>query len=293
MDAIIGDYKPSELKPHPKNETIYGQQEDISDLVELIEKAGDRIIERLIINKDNVIISGHRRWLAAQKLGIKTLPCEVMTFETPEDELEELVLRNAKRTKTTVQRIREGMTLEAVYASEAKQRRLANLNRNRSDVDTPSESSELGATRDKVAKKAGISSGKTYDRGKRVLEKVDELNQAGKQTNAELLTAVLNRSASSAETLLSVNLDELSDETRKALKLGKISPRSLLSGKDTARKTAKKPVSVNEEVNAIANSVKRLNSVALSEITDKQKAKIRDKIQAQIEDLGKLLTHYQ
>ena len=83
------------LKPHPQNELIYGQDEDISDLVAQI-KAFGKIIEPLKIKEDYTIISGHRRWKAAQaeELKYETVPFEIVSFATPEEELAALVLYN-------------------------------------------------------------------------------------------------------------------------------------------------------------------------------------------------------
>ena len=281
----------SDLKPHPKNEVIYGQQEDVSDLVKLIGDAG-RIIERLIITKDNVIISGHRRWLTAKILGHDTVPCEVMEFETPEDELEELVLRNAKRTKTTVQKIREGMTLESVYSNEAKIRKLANLKQNKLDQSDEANSPGSGATRDKVAKKAGISSDKTYHRGKNVLMKVDELRSEGKDEFTDLLLSVLNKSTSAAGDLLSADYDNLTNEQIQGLKSGKIAPRSLVP-KETKEKETKPPTplkSVANEVDAISKAVMNLNKLDLEKVNVKNKDKIRNQIQVQIKQLQELMS---
>ena len=290
MAVKIVDIKVDDLKPHPENEVIYGQ-EDVSDLVEKIRDAG-RIIERLIITKDNVIISGHRRWAAAKELSLKTVPCEVMELKTDEEILEELVLRNARRTKTTAQRIREGMILESVYSDEARERRLENLKQNqtiKSDVD---DSASSGATRDKVAKKAGISSGKTYERGKKVLVKVDELREEGKDEIADLLLFVLNKSASAAEDLLSINFEKLTEEEKQGLKSGKIAPRSLVpretKGKETKSSSPLK--SAANEVDAISKAVMNLNKIDLEKVSDKNKMKIHDQIQSQLVQLQELMS---
>ena len=75
---VIGheNKKPSDLIPHPRNEEIYGRDEDVSDLIGLIKESG-RIENPIIINPDNVIISGHRRWLAAKsdELQLEVGPC--------------------------------------------------------------------------------------------------------------------------------------------------------------------------------------------------------------------------
>ena len=62
---------PKTLKPHPRNSSIYGENEDISKLIESICQSG--WIKPLVITSDNVIISGHRRWEAALELGIESI----------------------------------------------------------------------------------------------------------------------------------------------------------------------------------------------------------------------------
>ena len=119
----------NKLKPHPRNELIYGTG-DVSDLVTLIESRG-KIITPLIVKEDFTIISGHRRWMAAKELGFVSVPCEVVSYENEEEELADLILHNASRVKTVVQRVREGMVLEESLSSEAFQRMVSTLKQNR------------------------------------------------------------------------------------------------------------------------------------------------------------------
>ena len=66
----IVSQKLDSLKPHPHNERIYGQNEDVSDLIKLMQAKGFIQKYAITINSDNVIVCGHRRWLAAQKVGM-------------------------------------------------------------------------------------------------------------------------------------------------------------------------------------------------------------------------------
>jgi ParB-like chromosome segregation protein Spo0J len=174
-ETTIKDIGVDKLKPHPQNEKIYGN-EDVSELVALIKEAGE-IIEPFVINKDFVMISGHRRWLAAKELGYKTVRCEVKNYSSPEEELRDLIFYNQTREKTKEQKFRESMALEEVYASEAYKRKIAKLKQNQSVMDNSAKSDEASTTRDKVAQKAGLSSGRTYDRAKTVIKKIDELKK--------------------------------------------------------------------------------------------------------------------
>jgi len=289
------------LKPHPRNEAIYGQ-EDVSDLMALIEERG-RIVDNLVINTDNVIISGHRRWLAATNLGHTTVPCEIVSFDSAEDELEELIHYNAGREKTFEQRIRESITLEEVYSEKAKKRSLGNLKQNNTDMDNlttsenPSEEDALkGSTRDVVAKKAGLSSGRTYDRGKYVILAVDKLRNSGNHDDADLILAILNKSVSAAADLANEdNLKNLSEDEKHDLKLGKITVRSLLP-KRQAVENKKKPstayASAKEHIKVMNSSIKALNKINIAESTAEQNAKIRESIESTIESLRCLLDEY-
>ena len=82
---VIVEIETSTLKAHPRNAGIYGQ-EDVSDLMALIDERG-HIVNSLVVNQNNVIISGHRRWMAAKELKYPTVPCEVIVFDSEDDEL--------------------------------------------------------------------------------------------------------------------------------------------------------------------------------------------------------------
>lgn len=232
------------LKPHPKNELIYGD-EDVSDLITQIEAFG-KIVEPIKIKDDYTIISGHRRWKAAKELNYTKVPCEVVRFDSSEEELAALVLYNSKRVKTNEQKAREGIALFETLSVEAIKRRLANLNHNIPEMDdssisendsenptsgSPGEDTkqEIGLTRDKVAKAVGINSGKTFDRMREVITRVDELRESGNTEDSELYIAVLNRTPTAARDLIDVPLESLTYEEREQIKSGKIAPRAFLS----------------------------------------------------------------
>lgn len=232
------------LKPHPQNELIYGD-EDVSDLITQIEAFG-KIVEPIKIKGDYTIISGHRRWKAARELSYEKVPCEIVNFDSPEEELAALVLYNYKRVKTNEQKAREGIALFETLSVEAIKRRLANLNHGIPEMDESSISEndsenpvsdspdvdakqEIGLTRDKVAKAVGINSGKTFDRMREVITRVDELRESGNIEDSELYIAVLNRAPTAARDLINVPLESLTAEEREQIKSGKIAPRAFLS----------------------------------------------------------------
>ena len=68
MNDYIIQMKVSELKPHPINSTIYNDNpETLKELVHSINING--LLEPLVINRSNVVISGHRRLLALKEIG--------------------------------------------------------------------------------------------------------------------------------------------------------------------------------------------------------------------------------
>jgi ParB-like chromosome segregation protein Spo0J len=284
------------LKPHPQNATIYGD-EDVSELVALIKEAG-KIIVPLVINKDLVIISGHRRWKAAKKLGLKTVPCEVKNYSSPEDELQELIFYNQTREKTIEQKFRESMALEEVYASEAYKRKIAKLKQNKPVKDNSAKSDETGttpdeagATRDKVAQKAGLSSGRTYERAKTVIKKIDELKRDEKNEDAELLAYYLKKSVSGAE-YLATKIVSLSEDDKHNLRIGKVRLGVIVAktkNEDVITKSPSGYTLIMDQLNIIEAAITALSNLDLLEEGDKEKQKIQSKIANQIENLSELL----
>src|SRR5437773_11366786 len=104
------------LQPHPCNKEIYGE-EDISELIGYI--AASQWIKPLVISQHHRIISGHRRWQAAQALSYRSVPCIRQIFETEIDELKALLLENVTRDKTAEQRVREGDKWKEIEAEAA------------------------------------------------------------------------------------------------------------------------------------------------------------------------------
>jgi len=69
-----------EIKPYEKNPRINDQAVDA--VVESIRRFGFR--QPIVIDGDGVIVVGHTRWKAAQKLGLDKVPVHVATDLTPE-----------------------------------------------------------------------------------------------------------------------------------------------------------------------------------------------------------------
>ncbi|NJL78288.1 MAG: ParB N-terminal domain-containing protein [Richelia sp. SM2_1_7] len=109
---------PRNLKAHPRNDLIYGKEEDVSELVNQL-KYSNRI-RPLIVTSEGTIISGHRRWKASLQLGLTTIPVEVREFEDELAELHTLLLENANREKNREQKVREGKAWLEVESDAAR-----------------------------------------------------------------------------------------------------------------------------------------------------------------------------
>ncbi|SIS18911.1 ParB/RepB/Spo0J family partition protein [Natronorubrum thiooxidans] len=155
------------LQPHPLNERTYGDRTDLKEtFLDSIENNG--IHTPLIVTPTDLIISGHRRWEAGKQLDLEIVPVIVQEFADELDQKEALIDLNRQRDKTFSQKMRESEVLHEIEAARARQRQgqRTDLRENVPD----SEVSEFARTRDVVAEKINIGSGKTYDYARTVWE---------------------------------------------------------------------------------------------------------------------------
>lgn len=203
-----------DLKPHPQNAEIYGE-EDIKELAEKIKESN--WVKPLVITPDGTVISGHRRLKACLMLGIKEVEYEAVHFNNKNEELERLLLENESREKTTYQKMQEGKFWEEVIKEKARLRKLSTLNNQSIEVENfpPRGNEEVGKTRDIVAEKIGVGSGKTYEAAKKVVDEIDNLKVEGKEKDSEFLKTVLNDGGvNTAKNLLKTDLTKIDDELK-------------------------------------------------------------------------------
>lgn len=93
---------PDQLRPHPLNAEVYGAETYDPRLKESI--AADGIISPLVIDQDDTILSGHRRWKVAQALDLDRVPVIVREITEPLDGERILIESNRQREKTSSQR---------------------------------------------------------------------------------------------------------------------------------------------------------------------------------------------
>ena len=103
--------KVSSLKHHPKNKEIY----DLSSIDELMESISEvGLLQSLIIDQHNQIISGNRRFESIKRLGWKEVEVEVKEVNKGEEELL-LIHYNKQRIKSFKDLINESLTLDNLY----------------------------------------------------------------------------------------------------------------------------------------------------------------------------------
>lgn len=137
-----------EITSHPLNEKIYSLS-NVEDLVRSIREMG--LLQPIVINQNDQIISGHRRFAAVKELGWSHVECELIQTTGVDEETELLVHHNKQRTKTLKEQLNEGDFLRPLI-SVGQGRRTDRL--------TPKQNTSRKrnlTTRDKVALAIGMS----------------------------------------------------------------------------------------------------------------------------------------
>lgn len=260
------------LSPNPLNKLIYGEQ-DILDLLRLVESSN--YIEPIIVKKDltlpnrYIIIDGHRRVRVSNLLKKKSIEAVVLDFNNEYEEKEAIIINNATRHKTTLQRIREGMVLEEIISYKAKLRKQLG----KKSVENFPQGLK---TRDIVAEIMGKDfSGRTFEKAKIVVLHIDELNGDGFKDMAKKLTEILNESV---------------DNAYKITKAPKEISKLVLTGKALDLRSAEKLINLKHRKSDIIDTTKieyKLNSIYYGdsvEILNKLMRKMKGKIDCVITD---------
>jgi len=181
------------IKPHPLNAALYGDGCDI-ELLESVKKQG--ILTPIIVTVSNVLISGHRRFNAAQMANFNTVPV-IFSDVDEKDPLaveEKIIEANKQRQKTAEQIAREYMKLKEIEAEKAKKRQLENLKRGEEIpvvLNSAERGKENGTARDIAAQKLGIKRD-TAEKSAKIVKKIDELSDSGEKEKAEKIREELN-----------------------------------------------------------------------------------------------------
>jgi hypothetical protein len=121
----------SEIMPSPENDTLYKPVDpadpDFKALGESVRRDGVR--EALIVTRDDYIVSGHRRYAAAQSVGLERVPCRVASIYRDDPRFLALVREcNRQRVKTLDEVLREeivGANADDAYAALVQYRQRA------------------------------------------------------------------------------------------------------------------------------------------------------------------------
>lgn len=118
QSGIVEYISAKNLKPKQFSIDLYGD-DNYLDLVESIKNLG--IIQAIYINQNNEIVSGHRRWQAANSISFD-FPCPCIRKQYPDelDERQAIIEFNRYRIKTGQQLYNEGKGLEGIYSERAK-----------------------------------------------------------------------------------------------------------------------------------------------------------------------------
>ena len=135
--------KVDSLKHHPKIKEIYNLS-SIEELMESISEVG--LLQSLIINTNNLVISGNRRFESIKRLGWKDVDVEIKEVRKGEEELL-LIHYNKQRIKSFKELINEYLILDRYYRIGQGKR-----------TDLTSVKSNISSSRDIVSNELGISS---------------------------------------------------------------------------------------------------------------------------------------
>jgi ParB-like chromosome segregation protein Spo0J len=102
----------SAIYPSPENDRIYRPIDpadpELVALAASIRQHG--VIEPIVVTLDGFILSGHRRYAAAELAGLIEIPCRVKAINRADDVARFVVLlreHNRQREKTNEERLRE------------------------------------------------------------------------------------------------------------------------------------------------------------------------------------------
>lgn len=209
------------LTPHPLNIKIYGEHEDVSSLAKSIEIS--QWVKPLVVTKDYVIVSGHRRRIALQQLGWLTAPVEIQEFTDEVAILEALLLENVTREKTLEMRIREGMAWESIEAEKATSRKGTRTDLGNMVENFPpcSPRTKFGKSRDAIGSRISLS-GKSYAKGRKVVDLIDSEAREGNLSSASTLRTALSKSIDAAYQL-AIKPKNTREAIAQMLKTGKVS----------------------------------------------------------------------
>lgn len=139
----------SKLIPHPLNSQIY-RLTQLEDLIYSIGEVG--LLQPIVINKVNQILSGHRRFEAVKKLGWEYVEVEVKDVDPESSDLY-LVHYNKQRIKSNQEILSEYDVLEKYFVNQQGRRTdLTSVPRNKGYSKRDEISSQIGVSSSTLGK---------------------------------------------------------------------------------------------------------------------------------------------
>ena len=199
----------NELKSHPRNNEFFDDMsgEKWQEFLDSIKARG--VIEPIVITPDKVIVSGHQRVRACKDLGIRTVMCDVHTYDNEDQILQDLIETNIRQrgdvggsAKKVGKRIKE---LERIYGvREGRPEKLPNYSVVKSQEDI---AAQMGISVDTL---------QNYKMMAEMIPELEDLMDTGIVTKTTALALMKNLSRQEQEELIS-SLDTTKRITQKEM----------------------------------------------------------------------------
>ena len=207
----------NELKSHPRNNEFFDDMsgEKWQEFLDSIKARG--VIEPIVITPDKVIVSGHQRVRACKDLGIRTVMCDVHTYDNDDQILQDLIETNIRQrgdvggsAKKVGKRIKE---LERIYG--VREGSLNEKGNNR--IGEPNNSDDQ-ITQSDIAAQMGISVDtlQNYKMMAEMIPELEDLMDTGIVTKTTALAMMKSLSPQEQEELIS-SLDTTKRITQKEM----------------------------------------------------------------------------
>ena len=184
---------PADLTNHPVNIEIYGTQPLDDEMLSSVKEFG--VFQPIHCTKDGVVLGGHRRRQHAIAAKLKLVPVMMARNAISDyEQVVQIVELNRFREKTMEIKAREYGKLCEAKAELARKRML-------SGKTDPGKNYSQGERNPKAKEEAAAEVGlskPTADKAAAVVEKIDELTEAGKKDEAAALRETLNKKSVSA-----------------------------------------------------------------------------------------------
>lgn len=201
----------NELKSHPRNNEFFDDMsgEKWQEFLDSIKARG--VIEPIVITPDKVIVSGHQRVRACKELGIKTVMCDVHTYDNEDQILQDLIETNIRQrgdvggsAKKVGKRIKE---LERIYGVRDGSSGKRSLEPNYSVLNQSDIAAQMGISVDTL---------QNYKMMAEMIPELEDLMDTGIVTKTTALALMKNLSPQEQEELIS-SLDTTKRITQKEM----------------------------------------------------------------------------